>query len=499
MTPESFFAALWRAGPTSVVLRTPGVEVDRRDLEAAVALRCRRLTGSRVLAVLADNGPEWVMADLAALHCGVAHLPLPAFFSDAQLRHAITAAGVDTLWTDDPARILALGVGFHGDGAIDGFVCLTRRCDPVALPEGTAKISFTSGSSGTPKGTCLDARRLLATAESICEALGDVSVERHLAVLPLALLLENVAGVYAPLLRRATVDLPPLAALGWRGMAGFDPGALQAAVMRAAPQSAILVPELLKAWTLHLASTGTSAPGTLAYVAVGGAHVAPSALRQARACRIPAYQGYGLTECGSVVCLNRPGDDGAGVGRPLGHVGVRVREGEVVVDGAPFLGYLGDPAAGARSGFPTGDLGRIDPKGHLHLEGRRSNLLITGYGRNVAPEWIESTLLAQPEITQAIVFGDGMPHLGALLVPFPGQESERIRAAVTRANEALPDYARVRRWVPVPPFTAAAGLLTGNGRPVRAEIHRRYAGPIASIAHVATDMAPAADGRSSGG
>lgn len=64
---------------------------------------------------------------------------------------------------------------------------------------------------------------------------------------------------------------------------------------------------------------------------------------------MPAYQGYGLTECGSVVGLNRPGDDGDGVGRPLPHVRVVIRDDEIHIASRAFCGYLGD--ALARPGY----------------------------------------------------------------------------------------------------------------------------------------------------
>jgi long-chain acyl-CoA synthetase len=170
-----------------------------------------------------------------------------------------------------------------------------------------------------------------------------------------------------------------------------------------------------------------------------------------------------LTECGSVVSLNRPGDDGEGddAGRPLDHVSVRIAEGEIVVGTRAFLGYVGDAAVvppatpAARREFATGDLGRFDADGHLHLSGRRKNLLITSYGRNIAPEWVESVLLAEPAIAQALVFGDGRPWLSAVLVASPGIDSGALAAAVQRSNHALPDYARIARWHAAAPFYRA--------------------------------------------
>jgi long-subunit acyl-CoA synthetase (AMP-forming) len=441
----------------------------------------QHVTPGRILGVLADNGPAWAVADLATLQLGVVHLPLPGFFSASQLTHALSETGCDTLLTDQPQRIEALGLGFSVEDDWLGLSVLKRQCAAIRLPAGTAKISFTSGSTGNPKGVCLSADGLIDTASAVAQRLGDLPLHRHLAVLPLALLLENVAGLYAPWLLGSEVWLPGLADLGWRGMAGFDPAALQAMATGTGANSVILVPELLKAWTLYLKVTGQQAPASLVMAAVGGAHVSPVLLAEARSLGIPAYQGYGLTECGSVVSLNRPGDDGISVGRPLAHARVSIADGEVQVNTRAFLGYLGGSGECRDTAFPTGDLGHLDDEGHLHLSGRRKHLLITSFGRNIAPEWVEAALLAQPAIAQVLVTGDARPWLSALVVPAKGHGEQAIRQAIAAANATLPDYARIGGWAIAEPFTPLNGMSTGNGRPVRQAILNHHAASIAAL------------------
>uniref|UniRef100_UPI0035CB2483 iron-containing redox enzyme family protein n=1 Tax=uncultured Sphingomonas sp. TaxID=158754 RepID=UPI0035CB2483 len=135
-----------------------------------------------------------------------------------------------------------------------------------------------------------------------------------------------------------------------------------------------------------------------------------------------------------------------------------------------FLGTIGAPRAAAP--LATGDLGRFDANGRLWIEGRKSSLIVTGFGRNISPEWIEGNLTARPEILQAMVRGDGRPELDALLVS--ATPTADIATAVAAVNATLPAYARVGRWQVVPPFTPTNGLLTGNGRLKRAAISRTY-------------------------
>jgi acyl-coenzyme A synthetase/AMP-(fatty) acid ligase len=128
--------------------------------------------------------------------------------------------------------------------------------------------------------------------------------------------------------------------------------------------------------------------------------------------------------------------------------------------------------------WPSGDIGRLDADGYLHIEGRRKNVLITAFGRNVSPEWVETALTAQPVVAQAVVVGDGQAQLDAVIWPVPGANAastEAIAQAVARANATLPDYARIGRWVLGDATRDLAdGLFTPNGRPVRERVLARH-------------------------
>jgi long-subunit acyl-CoA synthetase (AMP-forming) len=214
---------------------------------------------------------------------------------------------------------------------------------------------------------------------------------------------------------------------------------------------------------------------------VGGAPVGAALLQAAHAKGLPAMEGYGLSEAASVQTLNLPGDCRPGsVGRPLPHAQVRVAaDGELWVAGSLFKGYLGgvaDGADGAPSSpwWPTGDLGRIDADGHVHVEGRKSHLIITAFGRNVSPEWVETQLRSHPAVAQAVVFGEGEVVLSAVL--WPTVAGADLAAAVESATADLPDYARIGHWTPArAAFEPATGMATANGRPQRAAIHALHA------------------------
>ena len=434
-------------------------------------------------ALLADNGVGWGIADLALHRWHLLNVPLPGYFTPAQLRHALDDAGVELVLTDEPGRVLGLEARFERVDVSprSGLIALRRRLDPAAiaaLPPGTTKITYTSGSTGTPKGVCLGADALETVARSLAGVTAPLGVRRHLCLLPLATLLDNLAGLLAAPMAGATCVLPPLRETGIR-YGGLDVPALLGCITRHAPHSMILVPELLRV-LVGAAGQGWQPPASLRFVAVGGASVSASLLERAAAAGLPVYEGYGLSECASVVALNRPGAHKPGTaGRVLPHARVRVDvTGEILVRGATLLGYVGDARGLPRPAeVSTGDLGEFDSEGFLQVRGRAKNLLITSLGRNVSPEWVERELLLDPAVGQAVVFGEARPYLTALLVPSPTLRTataQALDAAVQAANARLPDYARVRRWsFASAPFSPADGTLTANGRPRRAAIAER--------------------------
>jgi long-subunit acyl-CoA synthetase (AMP-forming) len=340
-------------------------------------------------------------------------------------------------------------------------------------------VTYTSGSTSNPKGVCLSGAALEAIAAAVADATRVLPIARHLCVLPLATLLENVAGLYAPLLRGATCVLPPSRVTGM-SYRGLDVARLLATLTRERPQSLILVPELLQVLVTAV-EQGWTCPDSLRFVAVGGAKVAQSLLARADAAGIPVYEGYGLSECASVVCLNTPAARRAGtVGRPLPHVRIRIDEaGQVHVAGNAMLGYLGDRIQGgprtASDEVATGDIGSFDADGYLQLQGRSGNRFITSFGRNVSPEWVECEVAQRLGSRPVLAYGEARPFV-VLLVGATAQDvpDAAVATAIDAANASLPNYAQVRRWARAPsPFCFEDGTLTANGRLRRREIHAR--------------------------
>lgn len=429
------------------------------------------------IAMAVSNHPAWVVVDIAALGKELPLVPIPSFFSDSQILHALTDAGANTFVTDEPDRFSLLLETFiikKSNLTVAGKILtiLDINVSHVALPFGTSKITYTSGTTGAPKGVCLTALSMLNVANSIVESTNIDSDSQHLCVLPLSTLLENVAGVYAALIAGATIHLLSCEEIGFYG-SQLHIHRLHQALLKVKANTTILIPELLKALIATIEAGAPKLPD-LNFLAVGGAAVSTELLERANALSLPVYQGYGLSECASVVSLNtRLFNKLGSVGRVLLHNEIKIEhDNEILVKGARFIGYTGTHQAESNQAwFHTGDIGEIDKDGYLFIKGRKKNIFITSFGRNISPEWVESSLLNSSNILQVCVYGEAKPWNIALIVTTPNVSLMDLNKDIEAVNQLLPDYARITKWAAVEPFTHANQQLTLNGRLKRQEIH----------------------------
>jgi long-chain acyl-CoA synthetase len=207
--------------------------------------------------------------------------------------------------------------------------------------------------------------------------------------------------------------------------------------------------------------------GRLKAAMSGGARLEPEVGLFYLALGLPIMQGYGQTEAGPVISANPPDAIRIDtVGRVLQGVELRLAEdGEILVHGDLVMdGYWRLPeatAAAIQNGWlHTGDIGVLDDDGYLRITDRKKDMIVLSGGENVSPAKVESMLMAEPEISQAVVAGDGRSSLTALVVLTDGHDDVSAALAVTRVNHRLSVTERIRKHAIVPPFTLENGLLT---------------------------------------
>lgn len=472
-TPFASLLTALRAHPANdIAVIAPEQSLTYAELVSHIIAFSRQLDSAQIsaFALQSSNSLAWLIADLAA-HCSDRLIvPVPDFFTELQKQHLFESSQIKHLLTDEAALQ-------SKPFAYDLNVLSIETEGEINCPTGTQKITFTSGSTGSPKGVCLSKENQLTVAQSLAstiERATNTAKAKHLCLLPFSTLLENIAGIYAVLLSGGTVVIASDEQRGFKGSKLVNPQALLAIISSTQPNTLILVPELLKL-LVTASKQGWQAPSSLTFIAVGGAKVDGQLISQAHALGLPVYQGYGLSEAGSVVALNThiiEGNNAAG--ELLAHSQVSIENGEVIIHSNLFLGYLGEPESWYPTRFATGDLGELNGNS-LQLSGRRKNLIINAFGRNISPEWPESLLDATGAFMQVVVLGDGYPALSAVAYPFAPLSDEQLQGCLASVNQQLPDYAQIAHIVALSsPISAINGCTTANGKFIRPAIEHAF-------------------------
>ncbi len=428
---------------------------------------------SRV-AIQLDNSPLWLKLDKILTNNNAVIIPIPHFFTAKQISHMVKVAGIDTVICHSQAQDFWLQLGFDFASLLSKQSVILEKSTSQypSIPAQTHKITFTSGTTSEPKGVCLSLKHLERVGQSLAEVTKQFAVKKHLCLLPLSVLLENMAAAYAAKYTDIEVITPSLAEIGLAGSSSLDVMKMVKALQKYQPDSIIVMPQILKAIVYVCENHGIKLP-FLKFIAVGGAVCSKGLLSKARKLNLPVYEGYGISECGSVISLNTSQKSDGSVGQILPHQKISLADdGEIIATGELFLGYLGQENSQSEQ-FATGDIGRFDQDNNLHIIGRKKNIIINSYGRNISPDWIEAELLSLDEILQVAIYGEAKPFLTAICVS--RIEKEKILNAIEKINKTLPDYAQVKELIiTTDAFSVQNGMLTASGKTKHQTIFNHY-------------------------
>ena len=377
--------------------------------------------------------------------------------------------------------------------------------EAASIPDSAlACLIYTSGTGGAPKGVMLPHRSILSNCRGAFELLRPLRLqdEVYLSYLPASHSYEHTVGLYflpsigteivycrgvehlaADMLTvrptiltavprvleviRSRVLTQVARQAQWR-QALFQ-RTLELGMKRVDGRRLTVVERLLDAPLDRLvrAKVGARFGGRLKAAMSGGARLEPEVGRFFLGLGLMIMQGYGQTEAGPVISANPPDAIRIDtVGRVLLGVDLCLADdGEILVRGDLMMdGYWGLPEATAaviRDGWlHTGDIGALDDDGYLRITDRKKDMIVLSGGENVSPAKVEGMLMAEPEISQAVVAGDGRSSLTALVVPAHGYDEVGAALAITRVNHRLSVTERIRKHAEVAPFTVENGLLT---------------------------------------
>ncbi len=494
------------------------------------ALRSRGVRPGDRVGLLAANSAQWVAADVALLAEGAIVVPLYARQEPAELAGMLRDAGATLVVASTDALAAALAAHLPGVPA-----CLFAELfagepvrEPAAprAPGDCVTIVYTSGTSGEPKGVMVTRagvdHMLPVTRDSLRALMGaQAGNDRLFHYLPFCFMgsrivlwtalyrgsgilvstsLENLVEEMKTARPHYFLNVPALLERIKKGVEGklatkpapvraLYARGLQAAARSAAGEASIVDRAALAlARRVVFATIRAQIGPDLVCLICGSAPLHPDTQRWFETLGIPVYQVYGLTETTAIVTMDVPGHAVAGrVGTAIRGVELKLGEGDELLVRGPnvFAGYWQRPEATATAladgWFHTGDQCGLDARGNLEVIGRVGNILVAESGHNIAPEPIETKLLAElPGAENCVVLGHGRPYLAAIVTGKVATDD--VQRAVDRVNETLPHYRRVRRFhVSAAPFTIESGLLTANQKLRRKAIEKHYADAVKEL------------------
>jgi O-succinylbenzoic acid--CoA ligase len=337
---------------------------------------------------------------------------------------------------------------------------------PAIDPERALAIIYTSGTTGRPKGAILSRRAFVAAADASARNLGWRDDDRWLLCMPAA----HVGGLsiaIRTLLARRCLVLPRASSAPMR----FDPELVARTIADSSVSLVSFVPTMLR--KMMDRPGGWAPPPSLRAILLGGAAAPPSLLYEAADRLLPILTTYGLTEACSQVTSQAFGtvpspDEGSGA--PVHGVSVRIAEDEIQVRGPTLMsGYFpvgAHPSPVSADGWlQTGDLGRLDEQGRLHVQSRRRDLIVTG-GENVYPAEVEGALEQMPGVRASCVFGVPDETWGAIVAAAVVADPQVDEAAIAGwLATRLAPHKLPRRIALVPQLPTNAA-----GKVVRAEV-----------------------------
>jgi len=493
------------------------------------------------LHIIEDSGAKAAIVSTARL----AERLLPAAARAASLEAVVAIESVESLVASGNGEVVAVlawdDILARGEAATDDVAETLAKLERGA----TGCFIYTSGTGGAPKGVMLSHGAILCNCLGAYHLLLELGLEDEvfLSFLPLSHSYEHTAGLYFPISIGAQVyyaeSIEKLAGnmlevrptlmtavprlyetmharitrdverTGGIKKALFDKALALGRKKYEAPGSLGSIERLTDCLVEKLVREKVRGRfgGRLKALISGGAPLNVEIGLFFHALGLRLLQGYGQTESAPVVSCNRPHRVKMHtVGPPFVDVGLRIAEdGEILLQGELVMnGYWNNPEATAevlKDGWlHTGDIGRLDEDGFLQITDRKKDIIVNSGGDNLSPQRVEGYLSMQPEIGQAMVYGDKRPHLVALIVPDgeflktwaeergkpadlavmrddPGLRGA-IEKAIDRVNMDLSGIERVRRFVLAEEAFSVDNEMMTPTLKIRRHVIREKYGPV---------------------
>lgn len=438
----------------------------KRILALATKLLKEGIRKGDHVAILSENSHNWGIAYLAVVRIGAIAVPILPDLPESDVHHILNEMQVKALFTtqkqiekiyemrnelqglvitldDYTADISTVSVITFATFLAEAITAYEENPEdpvfPVVGEEDLASILYTSGTSGYSKAVMLSHKNLTANAYAAADLMEIPSGVVWLSILPMSHTYEFTCGFILPLLcgaRIAYAGKTPTPAILQKICAYEKPFAIFAVplVLEKIYKKRIL-PQIEKSPVLKMmCKVGMSRKliyrkagrkllaffgGNLKLMGVGGAALNPEAEKFLYEAGFPYLIGYGMTESSPLIAGGPSGDPTIAIGstgKPISGVEIKIIDpdptsgiGEISVCGPNIMkGYYEDQestdAVLSHDGWLlTGDLGRMDKKGNLHVCGRSKNVIVLANGENVYPEVIEHKINTYSWVVESLI------------------------------------------------------------------------------------------------
>lgn len=496
------------------IKETSGRAVNLRVKKIAAALWARGVRAGDKVALTGINSVDYMTLDHAIGLLGAVTVPIYYTTPIAEAALLLERSGARWFFVGDrrimrqisaltcPVQVVAFSDGLTekapGVMGWQEFLSAGTRAAPLRAPNpgDLATIRYTSGTTGEPKGVMFSFRQLAWMGEVLTNLLpwqDRNRTMRYLSFLPESHVVEGILASYAPYYMLAKVDfyflndfgalvesLPKVRPTVFFSVPRFYEKLWEQVVSNPVGQKYLSLPEgaARKALGLALKTIVLKKAGLdqCCQLIVGSAPISEALLRNFRALGIEIHNAYGQTEA-PLITINRLGDNVIPtIGTPLPETEVTVQpDGELIVRGPQVaLGYYGLDTDTIRDGvLKTGDLGEVGEDGHIRLHGRKKEMIITAYGKNISTPKIEEALKNIPCVTEAVLIGENRPYCTALL--WTEGDTSDLDKQIEEMNRGLshPEQIRAYRVIETP-LSIQAGELTPNLKVKRAPVETHY-------------------------
>ena len=517
----------WRQPKDGQYIETTWAEAYSQTLRLAAGFRSLGLEPGDKVAILSENCAEWFMTDFALLAAGL--IPVPIYFtagaktishvlehSEAKAIVVGKLANFSAAQAAIPSDFLTIGMPYKSIDCQTNISELIRdnhELQNLARPDldDVFSITYTSGSTGMPKGVVLTFRNIVFGANTMSDYVDPQTKESLMSYLPLAHITERALVEYSSLYVGATITFNESLATFVDDLKSAKVTSFlsvprlwmkfQAGVLAKMPQKKLdrLLRIPIASGMVKRKIKDQLGLGHATNFGAGSAPIAPSILEWYRKLDIPISEGWGMTEITGLGTSQYPfrTDKIGTIGYAVEGFEVSISaEGEMLIRGdGVFKEYYKDTEntqkTFTRDGWMrTGDRAEIDEEGYLSITGRVKELFKSGKGKYVAPVPIESLMVQNQLIEQICVMGSGLAQPVAIVVLAPetsaGMSKEEVRISLSKTmqnvntqiekHECLGGLLLVKDT-----WSVENGLLTPTLKIKRDQLEKKYGEMIESV------------------